>query len=306
MDGRGDFWRGQRVVVTGATGMLGAEFVARLEEDAIACVALSRPRANLDEPASLAKGLLETPGSVVIHCAAETNVDACEEDPAMAQRRNHEATLVLAQAAHTAGAKFVFISSSGIFDGRRKAPYDEFVSPSPLTTYARSKVDAENALREKFPDALIVRAGWLFGGATSQRKNFVAARCREAVGEAEIVSAFDKVGSPTWTRDLVDLVLRLGEVGASGVVHTVNSGAASRAEYVAEILRLAGSSTKVRAVSSQEFPRRAPVPDNESLTSVRLGEWGLAPLRSWQEALAEYIGGLDLPGQAESLDAKPS
>jgi dTDP-4-dehydrorhamnose reductase len=286
---RAGFFAGRRVVVTGARGLLGAEFVDALQAADADVVRASRPAIDLDRPDSVREFLRAHPAEVIFHCAAETNVDACERDPEMAFRRNRDFTLTVAEEGRLRGARLVFVSSCGIFDGQKGGPYDEADPPSPRTVYARSKVAAEEVLLRDLPEALIVRAGWLFGGEPTQPKNFVAARWREAQGRSELVSASDKTGSPTWTRDLVRQVLRLTEAGASGVVHTANEGPATRAEYVTEIMRVCGLPTVVRPVSSREFPRQAPVPDNESLTSVRVGEWGLPPMRSWKEALAEYV-----------------
>lgn len=282
------FLAGRRVLVTGAAGMLGSEFVSVLQAGGAEALRASRPALDLDRPESFREFLRANPAEAVIHCAAETNVDACELDPGMAFRRNCEVTRVVAETGSELGAKIVFVSSSGVFDGRKSGPYHESNKPSPSTVYARSKVAAEEVLLGEFPGALIVRAGWLFGGEPSQKKNFVAARWREAQGEAEIVSASDKVGTPTWTRDLVDQVLHLMAGDASGVFHTVNAGSASRADYVAEILRLCELPTRVKPVSSREFPRNAPVPDNEALVSERIAGHGITP-RPWQDALAAYI-----------------
>ena len=284
-----NFFTGRRVLVTGAKGMLGAEFVGALQAAGADVVRASRPAMDLDRADLVREYLRANAGAAVIHCAAETNVDACEREPEMAFRRNRDLTRVVAETVRELGAKLVFVSSSGVFDGKKSAPYDEFDVPSPCTIYARSKVAAEEVLRTEFPETLIIRAGWLFGGEPAQKKNFVAARWREAQGKPEIVSASDKTGSPTWTRDLVHQVIHLIEAGASGVVHTVNEEPATRAEYVAEILRVCGLPAVVRPVSSKEFPRSAHVPDNEALTSVRVAESGLRPMRSWKEALAEYV-----------------
>lgn len=279
-----------RVFLTGGRGLLGSEFAAQLAARNHPVHVATRDAFDLDRPASLAAAYRDNPCPIVIHCAAETNVDACEDDPEMAHRRNRHAPLALARAAADAGARLVFISSCGIFDGRKTIPYIETDAPSPVTHYARSKTGAESDLLRDVPDALILRAGWLFGGDPGQKKNFVAARCREAAGKSELRSAGDKFGSPTWTRDLVTLALALLDRGATGIIHTTNTGMVSRADYVAEILRAAGLATTVHAVSSNAFPRRAPVPDNEALASIRLAEFGLAA-RPWPEALAEYLAG---------------
>jgi len=64
----------------------------------------------------------------------------------------------------------------------------------------------------------------------------------------------------------------------------VNAGGATRQEYVAEILRLAGRKTKVEGTDSSAFTRSAPVPKDERLISSGAGK-----LRSWKDALAEYL-----------------
>jgi dTDP-4-dehydrorhamnose reductase len=277
-----------RVFLTGARGLLGSEFAAQAAASGWPVRAVTRDDFDLARPESLAAAFRRDPCPLMIHCAAETNVDACEEDPDHADRCNRQAPLALARAVHEVGGRLVFVSSCGIFDGRKPTPYTEDDAPAPLTHYAASKAAAEDALLHDFPATLIVRVGWLFGGGPEQKKNFVAARCREAAGKSEVLSAGDKSGSPTWTRDVVGQVFALLDQGAAGIVHTANTGMASRAEYVAEILRLAGSPTTVRPVSSAAFPRRAPVPDNEALASIRLSEFGLTS-RPWQEALKFYI-----------------
>ena len=70
----------------------------------------------------------------------------------------------------------------------------------------------------------------------------------------------------------------------SGLVHLVNAGEATRQEYVAEILRLAGRKTRAEGVDSGSFPRSAPVPADERLISLKITK-----LRNWREALSEYL-----------------
>lgn len=293
----------RRVAVTGASGMLGAEFVEVLRMRGVDVHALSRPAITLDDPSGLGAAVTGLGCDGIIHCAAETDVDACEADAAMAMRRNRDATLALARAARECRARMIFISSSGVFDGTKSGPYLESDPAFPLTAYARSKREAETSLLALDPSALVVRAGWLYGGGPQHRKNFVAARWREALGKTEIVSASDKCGSPTWTRDLAERVWDLVEAGASGLVHAANAGRASRAEYVTEILSLLGSPVGVRPVLSREFPRRAPVPNNEEIASERWPTWNMAPMRPWRDALAAYLKEAGGAIRAESTPA---
>jgi dTDP-4-dehydrorhamnose reductase len=193
----------------------------------------------------------------------------------------------LAAAAREAGAQFVFISTSGIFGGEKEGPFSEEEPPQPGTAYARAKVVGEERVKKEHPQALILRAGWLFGGPLEMRKNFVGARLREAEGKEVIRSATDKRGSPTWTRDFAERALELLEKETSGLVHLVNAGGATRHEYVVQILNLAGRSVKVDGVKSAVFPRAAGTPKDERLKSIKFKN-----LRDWKRSLFEYLKSL--------------
>ena len=264
--------------------MLGREFVEVGKKMGQEMMGWTRQDLNLEKSEEGIRRLKALRPQAVIHCAAETNVDLCEQEPGRARQVNAEAAGRLAQAAREVGARFVLISTSGLFDGKKKGPFTEEDRPNPPTAYGRSKLEGEEMVRAANPAALILRAGWLFGGSLDLNKNFVGARLREAQTNRELVSAADKLGSPTWTRDFAAAALELLAKGESGIVHLANSGQASRFEYVSEILKISGQTKKIRAVDSGHFPRAAPVPGDERLASTRI-----PPLRDWREALREYL-----------------
>ena len=281
--------RSMKVVITGAAGLLGSEFCAAVQNLGWEAVPFTRNELDL-KSAQNASGLLEDLApDVIIHCAAETNVDLCESDPEHAKLINETASHELALAAQKIGAKMVYISSCGIFDGLKRTPYTEQDAPSPLTEYAASKYQGELRVLETSPDNLACRVGWLFGGGREQRKNFVEARRKEAASGGDMVSANDKWGSPTWARDAAERIIALVERNAAGVFHVSNTGIASRHDYVSEIVRTFYPLKQVGSVDSSSFNRAAPVPDFEALESSRLEELGLRPLRSWQDAIQSYV-----------------
>ena len=226
----------------------------------------------------------------IIHCAAHTDVDDCERHPRKARLINSGGASNFAEAARQRGARLVYISSSGIFDGRKIGPYVETDTPAPRTEYGRSKLEGEKRIVSSGCDHLIVRASWLFGGNASHKKNFVAARKREAESKRVIASANDKLGSPTWAHDFALTTLELLSVRAKGLFHVGNSGVVTRYDYVSNIISLLNLPTRVEPVDSSHFKRAAPVPANEAIATVRLSSAGLADLRPWQEALKDYIG----------------
>ena len=278
-----------KVVITGASGLLGSECVAAAKSLGWEVVPFTRNELDL-KAAQNAYGLLEDLApDVIIHCAAETNVDLCESDPEHAKLINETASHELAIAAQKIGAKMVYISSCGIFDGLKRTPYTEEDAPSPLTEYAASKYQGELRVMDTSPDNLACRVGWLFGGGREQRKNFVEARRKEAASGGDMVSANDKWGSPTWAKDAAKRIIELIEKNARGVVHVANTGMASRYDYVSAIVKAFEPKREVVPVDSSKFKRTAPVPDSEVLECKRLGELGMEPMRPWQEALGYYL-----------------
>lgn len=275
------------ILVTGAHGLLGSAVVQELQARRLPVVGWTRNDADLTQPDTVAAAFDRAAPGAVIHCAGWTDVDLAEEHGEMCHAINVTASDHLARCAMRGRAAFVYISSGGVFDGKKNAAYDERDRPAPLNVYHRSKLEGEAAVTAAHSHALVVRVGWLYGGDRAQKKNFVAARLRDAIGRTTLAGDTAQRGSPTWTRDasrcLVDLLL----AGRSGLCHVANEGIVTRLEYVAAILRLAGSSTQV--VPSGPFPRKAVVPPNEALTSVQMPDWGLPRLRPWEEALAEYL-----------------
>jgi dTDP-4-dehydrorhamnose reductase len=278
------------ILVTGAHGLLGSTLLAELALRGIPAVGWSRSDADLARPDLLPAACDRAAPRAIIHCAAWTQVDRAEEHAAECHTLNVDASARLAGWAAQAGAMFVYTSSGGVFDGTKASAYDERDTPAPRTVYHRSKFEGETAVRAAHPAALVVRVGWLYGGAPELPRNFVAARIREARGQAVIRSTPDFRGSPTWSRDAARRILELLAAGRAGLCHVANDGVASRLEYVAAILRLAGLPTRVEPAAPGAFARKAPVPANEALCSVQAAAWGLAPLRPWPDALADYIG----------------
>lgn len=278
-----------RVLITGSKGMLGTDISAVFKREGIEVVEYDRARMDIVDREITNRVIAAEEPYSVIHCAAFTDVDACQLNPERAYSVNTIGTINVAIACAEIGAVMVYISSCGIFDGQKAAPYNEFDTPHPLTHYHNSKYQGELYVRDLCSKYFVVRPGWLFGGHSTHRKNFIAARAREAATKKIIESASDKFGSPTYTCDLANVLIELIQTNAYGVYHISNVGMVSRYQYVAEIIRQLGLPNEVRPVDSSRFPRPAPVPTYEALDNMALRIRGFAPMRSWQEALTEYI-----------------
>jgi dTDP-4-dehydrorhamnose reductase len=278
-----------RLLVTGAHGMLGSDFVRAGIAIHHEVHGVAREDCDITNREAVRLLVEKQRPEAVIHCAAHTDVDDCAKNPGKAHLINAHGASNLAQAVRGTGGCLVYISTSGVFDGSKTGPYVETDKAAPRTEYGRSKLEGENRVISSGCDHLIVRASWLFGGDPELRKNFVAARKREAEGKQAIESATDKRGSPTWTRDFALKTVELLSARARGLFHVSNFGVATRFEYVSAIMSLFQLKTPVKPVDSSRFPRTASVPANESMASVKLSKIGVRELRPWREALSSYI-----------------
>jgi dTDP-4-dehydrorhamnose reductase len=281
-----------RVLLTGAHGLLGHALRDAAEADGIVCDPLARPQLG-DAKAMSALAARLAGYDVLIHAAANTNVEQCEADPAACYRDNYLLTESLAQAAAAAGVKLVFISSTGIYGTASGEPYREYDAAVPTTHHHRSKLLAEQQVGAASARNLIVRTGWLFGGRADNPKNFIArrledARAAEAAG-GFIESNSEQFGVPCYSQDIAQRILAMARAGLAGTYNCVNSGQASRHAYVEAIVRLSGMALEVRTSTAASFKRLAQVSPNEMAENWKLDSLGWAPLPHWRASLENYL-----------------
>lgn len=278
-----------KVVVTGASGILGTDIVRELKTQGWDVLEFTSKNIMLDDIADVRAKILPFQPDIIIHSAALTNVDLCEDDHEAAIRVNVLGTHNISLVAAALQAKVVYISSCGVYGNGKVEAYNELDATNPLTYHHYTKLVGEQRITDHNYRYLIVRTGWLFGGDKEQRKNFVEARRKEATTTKVMRSAGDKFGSPTYTVDLARQLILLLNADVFGVFNAVNSGRASRFDYVSEIVRQFGINTPVEEVDSNAFPRRANMPDNEVLDNMQLRLRGLDVMRDWKVALKSYI-----------------
>lgn len=276
-----------RICLTGATGLLGGAIVEECALHNWSCRSLSRGVVDFRNPRRVEEHLGEC--EVIIHAAANTNVEECEADPGTCYRDNTLLTEVLAEAAKRRGIKFVYISSTGIYGDYQDLPFIDYDKVSPTTHHHRAKLLGEAAVL-KAGGSLVIRTGWLFGGGRQHKKNFVAKRIEEAANsDGVIYSNCEQFGNPTYVNDVARYLLRLIEDEQHGVFNCVNEGFASRMVYVARIMKIAGLTVEVKASPASAFKRIARVSKNEMALNLRLKQCGYQKLPNWEESLYLYI-----------------
>ncbi len=229
-----------RILLTGVSGLLGANLALAAVEQGHAVIGVCRThrlrqvgfdvvQADLSRPGEADRVMAESSPDWVVHCAALTDLDACEGTPVLADRVNRDAAEAVAAAAASRGARLVHISTDAVFDGRR-GDYTEEDTPHPVNAYARSKLDGERAVAEVYPSAAIVRTniyGW-----NALPKRSLAEWFLENLEAGRPCNGFTDVKTtPILVNDLSEMLLSLGASMLSGIYHIAGGECLSKYEF---------------------------------------------------------------------------
>jgi dTDP-4-dehydrorhamnose reductase len=275
-----------RVVITGHNGQLGRQLQSAFASHEL--FRLDLPADDITDP-GVSRSIAACAPDVVLHAAAHTDVDGCEDDPDKAFRVNAVGTQNVALGARKAGAALLYVSTNEVFDGTRRDLYREWDLVNPVSVYARSKAAGEQIVRDLMDRFYIVRVAWLFGpgGANFVTKILAAVE----LGGPLRVSA-DEFGNPTYAPDVATAMERLVATEHYGIYHLTNGGFCSRHEFAGEIMRLVGrTELPIAPILSAEWPRPSRPPLHAVLANTNGAALGIA-LRPWREALAEYVSSL--------------
>ena len=275
-----------RYLITGGRGMLGSSFATALGDQG---VAVGKEAFDAADPASVRLLLAQVCPDVVINCAANVDAEAAEVDPRPAELANVVLPRILSEVCCERRLTLVHFSSTGCYgDWKRDgSAYTELDALRPTTVHHETKRLGEEAVRTAGSHHLILRTGWLFGGGPEHRRNFVWKRLVEAAGSTSIQSDAYQRGNPTYSADVVNQTVLLLKHGVNGTYNCVGAGAASRLDYVAEIIKHSG--IKCDVIASGPFNRLAPVSLNETAANDGLAARRLDVMPAWREGLRRYM-----------------
>lgn len=294
-----------KILITGGNGQLGNE-LQRVLRDGRAEIGPIPPTYRNAEVVSTdiatldivdAEAVMSYVGnggfSLVINCAAMTNVDGCEMDEQAAFRVNAEAPGYLARAAEVAGAKFVQVSTDYVFPGADPVPRSEDDPAGPASAYGRSKLAGEERSLAACDRCFVVRTAWLYGYTG---KNFVKTMMRLGTDCNEVTVVGDQLGNPTSANDLAYEILKIAATDGYGIYHCTNKGTCSWADFAQAVMEGAELDCSVVRCTSEEYaaanPASAKRPAYSSLRNKHLEDTVGDEMRPWQDALDEYLKNL--------------
>jgi len=269
-----------RLLLLGGTGRLGRH-VAALDSPALRVHAPTRQQLDL---ATADLGLVAD-HDAVLNCAAAANVDACERDPALADRLNTDLPRRLAAACAAASIPLLHTSTDYVFGGpaRPEGPFAESDLVDPAQHYGVSKARGEAAVLER--GGHVARVSWLFADADSTFARFV-------LSSPSPVPLFDQASRPTYVpalaRWLVDVCGRLrAGLPTPSILHPAGGPAATREEWARAILDAHGrrATLDVSPAPSHLAPRPTDSRLDATSTDAWLATTDIAPLPDWRDAL---------------------
>ncbi|WZL73635.1 dTDP-4-dehydrorhamnose reductase [Clostridiaceae bacterium 35-E11] len=274
-----------KILITGATGMLGNDLLKALslEHEVIGTSSKDMDITDIDKTVAMMK---EIKPNVVINSAAYTDVDGCEANVDIAYKVNALGARNLAMACNEVDASMVYISTDYVFDGTKQQAYNEFDHTNPMSIYGKSKLAGENYVRDILNKFYIVRTSWLYG---MNGKNFVTTMMNLSKTMTALNVVNDQIGSPTYTPDLAKAIGKLIQRPTYGIFNITNSEHCSWYDYAKEIFKLAHINMTVNPTTTEAFNRPAPRPKYSVLENYCWKLEGYEPLRSYKEALKEYI-----------------
>lgn len=280
-----------KILITGAAGLVGSHLAKRLAREH-EVVALKRSDLDITDEAAVRRRVAEAIPELVVNCAV-LQVDECEQDPAKARAVNTDGPRYLAEAASDLGAAIIQFSTQYAFPGEPvgRAPYTIQDEPRPVNVYGKTKVEGEQAVHHACARSCVIRTSWVYGSGKSSFLCRVADDLRAGKG----VRAIDDIwSSTTYVEDLIDRTMEIHAKGHYGVYHVVNAGVCSYYEFALEAGRLRGIARAeidrlIEVTHERDMKRIAARPRYTPLRCLLSEEISLPPMRTWREALAEYV-----------------
>ena len=289
------------ILVTGANGQLGSELNYLNQNDeannkSATFFFADRKTLDITNKAAIETFCINNNITHIINCAAYTAVDKAESEPEQADRINHLAVKYLAEVAKANNIAIIHISTDYVFDGTNHKPYVETDATNPQSVYGQTKLDGENALREINPkNSIIIRTSWVY---SSFGNNFVKTMLKLGQERDELGVIFDQVGTPTYARDLAQVILQiipqLEEKNTNTVktYHYSNEGVCSWYDFALAIFEIAGIDVKVNAIETKDYPTAAKRPFYGVMNKQRIKERYQQVIPHWKKSLATVIGEL--------------
>ena len=281
-----------KILITGANGMLAKEVKEKFEKENT-LINTDVEDLDITDEIQVEEFVSKIKPDWIINCAAYTAVDKAEENLELADKINGDGPTNLAKAAKNNECKLVHISTDYVFGGDLSLckDYKEDDKKEPVTVYGITKLHGEEGIEKNLKEFYIFRTAWLYGIGGN---NFVKTMTKLGSSRDEINVVSDQHGSPTYAKDLANIIYEAIEKKIPyGVYHATNLGYTTWYEFTKEILTEQNIECKVNPVSTDEYIKmmkitQAKRPFNSKLSKNKLIKAGIN-VPEWKDGLKRYL-----------------
>ena len=287
------------ILVTGANGQLGNEMRIVSKNSSDRYIFTDVEELDILDRNAVMDCVKREKIEVVVNCAAYTNVDKAEDEPAFAEKLNATAVGYLAEACKDNGATLIHISTDYVFGGNEdNTPKTEDEKANPTGVYGKTKLLGERAIEKVGCKHIIIRTAWLY---SEFGHNFVKTMRKLTAEKDSLKVVFDQIGTPTYALDLAEVIKlfieRLKTANgqqptANSIYHFSNEGVTSWYDFAKEICELSGNKCDIQPCHSDEFPSKVKRPSYSVLDKTKIKNKLNITIPHWKESLKKCISKL--------------
>lgn len=227
--------------------------------------------------------------SVIVNCAAYTNVEKAEDDIENARKLNLDAVKNIAIVAKEYDATLIHISTDFVYDGKKAKPYQETDEKHPVNVYAQSKYEGEQELMKSGCKYILFRTAWMF---SKYGNNFMKTMIRLTSEREKLNVVYDQVGTPTYAPELAGIIIKVIEenlLHLTGEYNFSNEGSVSWYDFAVAINRACGNHCDIIPVSSEEYGSKVKRPSFSVLDKSKVKKTFGVKIPHWLDSLDKAI-----------------
>ena len=278
-----------RVLVTGANGQLGQEFKNNVSNSNHKFYFTNVSELDITKKKEILDYVTIHKIELIINCAAYTNVDDAEINKRQAIKVNLDAVKNLIEICEEKKLKMIHFSTDYVYNSDNLNPINEGSNINPINYYGISKREGERIIEKSSSDSIIIRISWLY---SMYGNNFVKNMIQKGENGDKIYVINDQFGCPTYSKDLVDCTINIidsNKFNKHKVYNFSNEGFTNWFEFTKKIFELKKITCDILPVNSNSYKRTATRPKFSVTDKSRIKDIFNLKIRSWDEALEEFI-----------------
>lgn len=259
----------KRLFITGGSGLLGSRFSKFTDEYEVTTTYNKNPMDNsvkldITDEKDVINKIESLSPDLVVHPAALTNVDYCEDHKEEAYKINAQGTLNMVKACEKIDSKLIYVSTDFVFDGK-EGSYKETDKTNPISYYGLSKLKGEEFVQESDIKSAIARVSVLYGW--HENFNYVMWVIDELKKGNNINIVTDEYNSPTYAENAAEAILKIFSKNKEGIYHIAGDERINRFDFaknIAKVFEL--DETLINPIKSEDLIRKARRPLDSSLS----------------------------------------